>query len=237
MMFNDLGRFRRQHGLDLTERSLRFANFAGALLPGVTLFGADVSGARFSSANLNGADLEGACMTNGINLENAKLNGANLVVTEMDDIDFQCTELNGADFSGSEISNAEFIYTKLNGAIFPETEVCDSVLIDVEGVAAEETYDGCRWKKVTEDNCSAIPSTWAMADMELDGASQLSKLPNEVKLAWEQNVSLGEYVARWLEKQNHSSDLWVYCDSSAKSCEDVWGASSDVQPCHLEWRW
>lgn len=108
--------YRRVHGLDLRNRSLRSAYLTETYLLGALLEGADLRGANLSRSELHGADLTRAEL-HGADLRYAKLHGAVLFRTELHGANLWETELHGADLRRAEMTHgANLRSTKLHGA-------------------------------------------------------------------------------------------------------------------------
>ena len=114
--------YRRRFGLDLEQRSLRFAVFEGAWIPAIKLTRADLRGAKFISVRANGADLRYAEM-NGADLSDAEMNGADLRYAKMYDADLSDAKMNDTVLHFAEMNGAELIETKMNGADLSKAKI------------------------------------------------------------------------------------------------------------------
>lgn len=156
-------------GLDLTERSLRWADLSGTSLPGALLVRTHLEYARLekvdwrringSEARLESASLFGATLT-GTNLGRATLTGADLRWAKLTGVDLGKATLTGADLDVATLIGANLFDAKLTGANLP---------------LAELTGADLHWAKLTGAN---LDGTWLIgADLryaKLTGAN----LPN-----------------------------------------------------------
>lgn len=115
---------RMKHGLDLSGRSLRYANFQSAWLSGAILNNADLRGAFLRDTLLQAADLSGSKLT-GAYMYQVKLNYADLRNVQIDD-----AELSGAELKNADLSEANLNRTSLGGADITNANFHKAQLID-----------------------------------------------------------------------------------------------------------
>ena len=118
--------------IDLSGRSLRFANFQSAQLQGAGLLLARLQGANLGSAQLQGADLQAAqlqgvdlqeAQLQGANLQFARLQGANLQEAQLQGADLQFARLQGADLSRVQLQGANLRYAQLQDVEFEKAQL------------------------------------------------------------------------------------------------------------------
>ena len=138
-------RYRMQYGIDLSGRSLRFADFRNAWLPGALLIGADLRNVKMESANMNGADFSRAQMNEGVfcsakmnyaRLEGARMNGTNLHLSELKSADLQWSEMNGASLHRALLPQANLKGAEMNGADLGDADFSRAEMADVSIVGA-----------------------------------------------------------------------------------------------------
>lgn len=136
----------RLYGLDLTNRSLRYADLTGAYLLAAKLSGADLRGAVLVGAELHGADLTWAKLhgaqlmmaeLHGAQLQVADLHGARLIKAELHGADLTWAKLYGADLSAAELHGAYLSNAELHGADLTGAELHGAVLIAAKLHGAE----------------------------------------------------------------------------------------------------
>ena len=155
-------RYRMQYGIDLSGRSLRFADFSDAWLPGALLIEADLRGVNMESANVNGADFRRAKMNTGVfcsakmnyaRLAEAQMNGANLHRSELGVADLQWSEMNGSSLHRAIMKRANLYGAEINGADlseadFSQAEMGEVSIVGSVGVPSVEgaSMEGIEWK-------------------------------------------------------------------------------------------
>ena len=116
--------YQMSYGIDLSGRSLRFANLENAWLPGAKLLDADLRGALLRSAQLYGANLTRAkvdsaymyqAKLNRVDARQAQFGKAVMSRAELNDVDFCEANLDGASLGGAEIDMANFHLATLRG--------------------------------------------------------------------------------------------------------------------------
>lgn len=119
--FNSLYHF--SEGIDLSQRTLRFAVFDGALMPKADLEKADLYGASFLWTLLISADF----------------NEANLSNSKLDDADLRRANLIGAKLQGSSCLRVQFQSAHLQGSRLQDAvfDHSDMRFIDIEGADIE----------------------------------------------------------------------------------------------------
>ena len=116
--------YRMSYGIELSGRSLRFANLENAWLPGAKLLDVDLRGALLRTTQLYGANMTRA-KVDGAYMYQARLNRADLRKTnlrkavlsgaELNDVDFCEANLEGASLNGAELDMANFHLATLKG--------------------------------------------------------------------------------------------------------------------------
>ena len=122
-----VGHYRRIYGIDLTNRSLRFADLENTYLLAAQLSDADLRGARLRGAGLHGANLELAKL-HGASLREGELHGANLELAKLHGADLGLAKLHGAGLSGAELVDADLTWAELHGAGLSGAELVDADL-------------------------------------------------------------------------------------------------------------
>ena len=109
--------YQMSYGIDLSGRSLRFANLENAWLPGARLLDADLSGALLRTAQLYGANMTRA-IANGAYMYQAKLSRADLRQAQLMSASLAGAELNDVDFCEANLEAASLGRAKVNRANF-----------------------------------------------------------------------------------------------------------------------
>jgi uncharacterized protein YjbI with pentapeptide repeats len=117
--------------IDLSDRSLKFADLRYAFLAYADLRRAKFDGADLSGSILNGAKLDEAELNNAV-LQFAKLNNANLGRAELNNADLEGAQLNNAFLKKTQFSNANLSNAKLNGAYLLNTNFNNADLSGAE---------------------------------------------------------------------------------------------------------
>jgi uncharacterized protein YjbI with pentapeptide repeats len=118
-------------GADFIFTDLRDADMGEAQLPGAYLASAALQGANFEKANLQGAILSGTLFGNeGVNLNAAQLEGADLRNTSLQGADLSYAKLQGANFANANLKGVDFRNARLQGANF---ESADLQGVDLRG--------------------------------------------------------------------------------------------------------
>ncbi len=102
-------------GINLDNRTLRYAELSRAILPKANLTGSDLRGAKLQEAQLQGANLRNAQLQ-GAKLHGAKLHGANLFGAQLQGAILQTAELQGADLESASLSGSDLYRANLQGA-------------------------------------------------------------------------------------------------------------------------
>ena len=143
-------------GLNLSNRSLKFAildykSFLGASFQNSQLQGASIANANFKNTNFNSANLQGANLTGtffqGANFSKAKLTksnlnqtnlqGAILVNSESNYSKFVNANLNATNFSESELRFSKLTGATLNGAMFWNANLQGADLTETKLIGTE----------------------------------------------------------------------------------------------------
>lgn len=122
--------------IDLERRSLRGANFIGALMPLADLRGADLQGARLWQAQLRGADLSGAQLQ-GAELWQAQLQGAYLFRAQLQGARLWRAQLQGADLSRAQLQGAWLGEAQLQGAYLVNAQLRGAYLVNAQAQGAD----------------------------------------------------------------------------------------------------
>lgn len=132
-------------GLDLSERSLRWANFTNAAFPKVSLDRAqlqyaemkdvDLRSAQLSQSWMTGANMQDATLTSA-NLMGAELTGANVMGAALTDARMRGATLAVAYMYSTKLSGADMRRAKLTGAYMDSATLTRAILIDAEMTGA-----------------------------------------------------------------------------------------------------
>jgi uncharacterized protein YjbI with pentapeptide repeats len=167
-------------GVELQDRSLRFAMLDGSRLYAADLFGADLRNATLFSANLIGANLIGSKLQNailinaklqGADLRNAKLQAAILIIANLQGAELsnaqlwgaklQSVKLEAADLNEAELQGANLTKAELQGASFFKTQLQFTDLTGVQ-LQGSDLHDAQLWHAEVDP---ARPANLALADV------------------------------------------------------------------------
>lgn len=104
--------YQMRYGIDLSGRSLRYANLDNAWLPGAKLVEADLRGALLRSAQLHGA-----------NLIRAQVDGAYMYQTRLNRADLRETHLRKTVLKEAELNDVDFCEANLDEAYLDRAEL------------------------------------------------------------------------------------------------------------------
>ena len=234
----DVEILRRQHGINLIGRSLRFANFENSYFPLAQLAGADFSGASLESAVANGTDFTRATL-NGVNLSNAKLNGAKFLWAEMYHTDLRWAELRGANLARAEANGASMQHSDLQGANLVWTQLnatnvyradfseADIILTDLNGAWVNEailhqaklndvSFVGSRGTPVLNDETVLKDIKWKIEDLRAYSCKAgedkidcyVRGFPVEVREPTGLHMTLQELLRKY-DKRNGKKPEWI----------------------------
>jgi uncharacterized protein YjbI with pentapeptide repeats len=193
--------------LDLSLRSLAFADFSNALLPHSKLINAKLQGANLESAQLQGTNLE-STQLQGANLKSAQLQGANLAYVKLQGAYLESAQLQGAilrsaklqgAYLGSaKLQGANLLFTKLYGAVLIQTQLKGKG-VDIERLESSWTQD-IDWQQ--EYYFTQLKTeSWAQSEdvkFRLEQAQQWIKDFKSPQPALS-SIEKGKFVKIWLE--------------------------------------
>ena len=180
-------------GADLERAELREANLDSADLQRAWLVRADLQGARLERADLQGAslvraDLQGANLNwaelQGANLGGAELQGAWLVGAKLQGANLRWTDLQGANLRGAKLQGANLRRAKLQGANLRGAAL--------QGSEGEPTSWFLTWMPDVSFDFSDSPEQW-LQKLLSDGIK-------DIKVAWREELTLGQYLEERLER-------------------------------------
>lgn len=128
---NEVDSYRRIYGLDLTNRSLRYAELENAYMPAAQLSRADMRGAKLTGATMDGANLTYARLQDA-HMIRTRLRGADLTQAMLHNADLTQAGLRNADLIRAELHGANLTRAELHGADLTRAELRDADLIRAE---------------------------------------------------------------------------------------------------------
>ena len=211
-----VGDIRRFHlgSPDLARRRLRFARFGSVYLQSVDLReaelqGADLGGAQLQEADLGGAQLQEAdlweAQLQGADLRGVQLQGADLGLAKLQGTYLWEAQLQGADLQGAQLQGAYLWKAQLQGTNLWEAQLQGAHLWEAQLRGADLT-------RAELQGSWGEPASWYLAWMpyvsvDFPGSSEqyleelLSDEIKDIKLAWQQDVTLEQHL-----KQSLSGD-------------------------------
>ena len=117
--------------LDLSGRSLRYANLSYSFLPKARLADADLAGAYLVEARLQGASLLGAQLQ-GAYLQEAQLQGADLSEAQLQGAKLWKAQLQGANLQEAQLQSANLSEAQLQGADLSKAQLQGASLWQVQ---------------------------------------------------------------------------------------------------------
>ena len=180
--------YQRRHGINLSERSLRYAKFQSTELLGARLENTDLRGADLRTANLSVANLRNAEM-NCANLSEAKLTdaelhgailtGANLSKAKLNRALLNGATLDGTIMSKAILNQADLSDAKLNGVIMSQAELVDAILVRADLSCLEIGWDEIICADLTDADFTGADLT----DADLTGANLLGATLTDTNLS------------------------------------------------------
>ena len=220
--------YQRRYGVDLRGRSLRYANFREAWIPGArfdeadlrganfylaygegsSLRQADLSGATFSFAQFNNADFGGAVLR-GIEARRSKLNAANFSGASVLGANLANAELNGADLGNADMTGSILREAELNGAwisslVLANAKLPGASIIAAEGLPAkteDAVVENVKWRIADLRQATPLLGRVECKDGKNIVGCYMWNFPRDFGLAWIKRVSLADILQSWSEEE------------------------------------